>query len=324
MSYNSPIHIIHTQNILTMTDYWQDLIQQQAKLTDDQDLNSHSYFTALPQLGIVQVSGEEAESFLQNLLTNDVAAIELNQAQLSGFCNAKGRLFALFLLIRRSEAYQIILPKSMCSLLQQRLTMYKLRSKITITDESDNLICVGLTTPKQNQLANPQLVQHPSDSTRFLSICDHTNIENLISEFKQQNSQLAPQKIWELLDIQKGIPTIWPESKEKFTPQQVNLDLIGGVSFSKGCYPGQEVVARLHYLGKPSRRLFIAEANTTQLPNVADEITDEDGVVAGHIVSVQQTELIIKLLLSLKLTAEDTPLLLGNSIPVKVQKDEKS
>lgn len=301
-----------------MTNFWQNLLQQQTVTCDEFDLQSNNYFSPLPQLGILQVSGNDAESFLQNLLTNDVAALTIDQAQLSGFCNAKGRLFALFLLIRHPDSYQIILPKSMCSLLQQRLDMYVLRAKVVIHDKSDELHCVGLITTDHSPINTFQSIKHPIDSRRLLSVCEQNTIEGVINSLEQYDFQLAPNHLWQQLDIEAGIPSIWPESKEKFTPQQVNLDLIGGVSFSKGCYPGQEVVARLHYLGKPSRRLFIAEVETTKLPNIADEVTTNDGVVAGHIVSAQQAGPSLKLLISLKLTTEMSVLQI-NGAAIKVQ-----
>ncbi|MBE9533324.1 MAG: hypothetical protein IMF04_04305, partial [Proteobacteria bacterium] len=106
-----------------MTDTWQNILTQQQNLNDI-DNDATQQFIPLPQLGMLHIAGEEAQSFLQNLLTNDVNALEINQSQLSGFCNAKGRLFSIFLLIRRDDAYQIVLPLDMCSLLLQRLSMY--------------------------------------------------------------------------------------------------------------------------------------------------------------------------------------------------------
>jgi folate-binding protein YgfZ len=288
-------------------------------MTNPETLNSQSsnYFTPLEAMGVLQVIGDDASSFLQNLLTNDVAALEVNQAQLSGFCNAKGRLFSIFLLIRSEEGYQLLLPKNMCDLLLQRLNMYVLRSKVSISNESEHLVCVGLISTSTP--SSTSIIRHPNDAERFLSICDHESLENLLSEFKQQGLVLAPEYLWAQRDIESGLAMIWPESKEKFTPQQVNLDLVNGVSFSKGCYPGQEVVARLHYLGQPSRRLFIAEAETKQRPNIADEVITEDGTIAGHIVSVQRIEQSVKLLVSLKLMSSTSSLLLKNGISIKVQ-----
>ncbi|MBL1322003.1 MAG: folate-binding protein YgfZ [Methylophaga sp.] len=285
--------------------------------SDTLNLQTNNYFTPLEEMGVLQVTGEDATSFLQNLLTNDVAALDINQAQHSGFCNAKGRLFAIFLLIRNEQGYRLILPKNMCDLLLQRLSMYILRSKVSLSNESEHLSCVGLITT--NIPSSSNIINHPNDTERFLFICNYDSLEERLSEFKQQGLALAPEYFWAQRDIESGLAMIWPESKEKFTPQQVNLDLVNGVSFSKGCYPGQEVVARLHYLGKPSRRLFIAEAKTHLLPNITDEVTTTDDSIAGHIVSAQLIDESVKLLLSLKLTSSTSSLLLKDGSSIKLQ-----
>ena len=265
---------------------------------------------------MLTVSGTDAQSFLQNLLTNDVTALATNQSHLSGFCNAKGRLFALFHLIRRQEDYQLILPKEMCLALQQRLTMYILRSKVTITDETENLSCLGLIStdksPTQALNLAAEAVQQLNDRT--LCIASHQKIEGIVSTAKEQHWQLASENIWFIADIDAGYPMIFPETKEKFTPQQVNLELVGGVSFNKGCYPGQEIVARLHYLGKPSRRMFKATQVTKQIPNIGDEIVTDLGDIAGHIVSIQsKEEAHFELLISLKLNQLNAKLLINDS-----------
>ena len=317
-----------------MTDTWQNILTQQQNLNDI-DNDATQQFIPLPQLGMLHIAGEEAQSFLQNLLTNDVNALEINQSQLSGFCNAKGRLFSIFLLIRRDDAYQIVLPLDMCSLLLQRLSMYVLRSKVTISDISTSTICVGLVQASNtdNTLALPSddyqgvvsnnslLIKLPCETKdRYLAISPENYSEEL-TQLLEQHWQLTIQSKWGLLDIEAGLASIYPQSKELFTPQQVNLDLVNGVSFSKGCYPGQEIVARLHYLGTPSRRLFLAEAKTSLAVDTANEVTTSDGTVAGHIVSAQQNDKdSLKLLLSLKLSTVESTLFLNENIEVlKVQ-----
>lgn len=283
--------------------------------SDTLDLQAGNYFTPLEEMGVLQITGDDASTFLQNLVTNNVNELEINQAQRSGFCNAKGRLFAIFLLIRREDGFQLILPRKMCDLLLQRLSMYVLRSNVSISNESDHLSCIGLMTATPKSL---NIIKHPNDTKRFLSICRHDSLEEHLEEFKQQGLSLVTESLWEQLDIKAGLAMIWPESKEKFTPQQVSLDLVDGVSFSKGCYPGQEVVARLHYLGKPSRRLFIAQAKTNLLPSVADEVITDDGSTAGHVVSAQLVDESVMLLLSLKLTSSADSLSLKDDSSIRL------
>lgn len=300
--------------------------------------NEHSlanaFFTTLSQLGVLQVEGEDAQSLLQNLLTNDVAALAINQSQLAGLCNPKGRLLAIFLLLRRSNSYQLILPKTMCAGLQQRLSMYVLRSKTTITDVSDNMACMGLTLAA-NGIINSRvlpdeiyqasehddsvLIKYPGNQPRFLCIGSPTEVTHFTAELLEQQWQLGAESDWELLDIEAGLPIILPETKEQFTPQQVNLDLVNGVSFKKGCYPGQEIVARLHYLGTPSRRMFQAEVHTANIVTVGDDVTSDKGDIAGHVVRVQRkNEVSLQMLLSLKLTAVNQGVFVHNNEPVTI------
>lgn len=315
-----------------MTDTWQSILTQQASL-DNSANHKQQQFMPLPQLGVLQIEGEDAQSFLQNLLTNDVNALAINQGQLSGFCNTKGRLFATFLLVRRDDGYQIILPKAMGQSLQQRLTMYVLRSKVTIVDISDNTACIGLyqtksepisglNFPTENYQCSTEdsnlVLKLPSPQSRYLVFSPLEKVDALLTNLSE-HAQLVNQSIWQRLDIEAGLPMIYPESKEKFTPQQVNFDLVGGVSFSKGCYPGQEIVARLHYLGTPSRRMFAAEAQTNEFAEIGSEITNADGNIAGHVVSAQQPDTnTLKLLISLKLAELESDLFVNQDTKITV------
>jgi len=307
-----------------MANHWQDIIEQQNTLTANIDLTSINCFIPLPQLGVLQVSGDEAQAFLQNLLTNDVNALAINQNQLSGFCNAKGRLFSIFQLIRREDYYQIVLPRTMCMILMQRLSMYILRSKVTVTAVSETMASVGLSASNNNAISKLSLpdditVNYAQDSKRSLCVAPIEQVSDLITSFNEQQWQLAANSVWDNLDIEAGIPSIFPETKEKFTPQQVNLDLVKGVSFNKGCYPGQEIVARLHYLGKPSRRMSYAETNTEEVLVAGEEVLTETGDVAGHVVHSQmKNSNTLQLLLSLKLSEQENKLFINDSIPIKL------
>jgi len=292
----------------------------------------------LSQLGVLQVEGDDAQSLLQNLLTNDVAALDINQGQLTGLCNPKGRLLAIFLLLRRNNGYQLILPKTMCTGLQQRLSMYILRSKVSITDVSEELTCIGLSpvaSASINALTLPEivfqateqdecvLIKYPGNQPRFLAIFPSSKASAFTAELVEQDWHTADESDWELLDIAAGLPIILPETKEQFTTQQVNLDLVNGVSFKKGCYPGQEIVARLHYLGTPSRRMFQAEVATTSTINEGDEVTSEGGNVAGHVVRFQRKNNDSSLmLLSLKLSDINLDIFINETAQIKIINNE--
>ena len=313
-----------------MTNTWQSLISGQANPNDSAD----QMLIALPQMGVLKITGDDAPSFLQNLLTNDVDAIAIQQSQLSGLCNAKGRLIASFLLIRhQTHCYYMMLPSTMCQPLQQRLAMYVLRAKVTINNISDATACIGLYQKRSDSLSKlsfpdkdyqcnihqeATIIKLPDKQIRYVVIQPHAQVNNFL---KQLDScwQPAHDSIWQQLDIKAGLPMIYPASSEKFTPQQVNFDLIDGVSFSKGCYPGQEVVARLHYLGKESRRMFIAKANSPDVVDIASNVTDAAGNVVGHVVAIaRKGKDALMLLVSLRLANLNTTLFVNQDIPINV------
>lgn len=272
---------------------------------------------ALPSFSVIEVAGEEAESFLQNLLTNDIRTLTANTAQLSGFCNPKGRLLSLFYVIKREQNFLLVLATDLAESIAQRLNMFKLRSKVDI-NVSPELKVMGYLSqaPLTNQaidfwsgvsLNGELTIYLPGHLHRYLVI---SSGETTIKE----ESQIGAENLWTSADIKAGLPMVYLQSKEQFTPQQLNLDIVGGVSFKKGCYPGQEVVARLHYLGKPSRRLFLAQLKTVDIPEPNLEVANESGEVAGHVVRASMLDsgtLICQL--SLKLAAKDKKLFINNN-----------
>lgn len=303
---------------------WLNLTEQQSHLTYPDTIPTAPLLIPLAQRSLLQVQGEEAASFLQNLLTNDVTALKVGQSQLSGFCNPKGRLLTVFQLIRRESDYLLLLPSDLADAIAQRLTMFKLRSKVDIT-RAEDLHAFGLVrgdisadtlAPWQGRQTDEGLVLgQPGEPRRELVIADSAQC-TVLAERLNTGSQLAAEAYWQLLDIEAGLPMVFTDSKEAFTPQQLNLELVGGVSFKKGCYPGQEVVARLHYLGSPSRRMFLGTIQGPQLPAVNSPVTNADGEVLGHVVQAQFVEAgTVLCQLSMKLAGlETTALLNGNEV----------
>jgi len=304
---------------------WLNLTEQQSQLSyPGTAAPSAPLLIPLAALSLIRVQGEEAGSFLQNLLTNDVNALQINQSQLSGFCNPKGRLLTVFQLIRREGDYLLLLPNDLAASIAQRLTMFKLRSKVDITI-ADDLHAFGLIhidsdmdseKPWQGGQTDDGLqLRQPGDIIRHLVVADATQCQRL-ADYLNKGWQLAAEAYWQLLDIEAGLPMVFADSKEAFTPQQLNLELVGGVSFKKGCYPGQEVVARLHYLGSPSRRMFLGTIQSTQLPAINAVVTDASGEILGHVVQAQFMKSgSILCQLSMKLAGlETTALLDGNEV----------
>jgi len=267
-----------------MNQDWQNVLTDYAAKIATQPNREQPCLIPLAQLSIIEIAGEEADSFLQNLLTNDVNQLGNNQGQLTGFCNPKGRLFALFWLIKHKDRFLALLPDDNADALLKRLQMFKLRSKVTITDISEQLAAFGVAFSNDN---TGETIQLSSPLTAGFILTEMNATTTLLDSKIEQNWQLCKPEFWDELTIEAGIPSVFAATKEQFTPQQINLDLINGVSFSKGCYPGQEVVARLHYLGKPSRRLFLT-VYTGEAPTPNQAVTDSAGNTVGHIVSVSQ------------------------------------
>ena len=215
--------------------------------------------TELTSLALIEVSGDEAESFLQGQFSNDVAMIGQMDCQLNAYCNPKGRVLALVRLVRRDGGFGMIVPADVAQQLLTRLKMFVLRAKVNIdlrpetallglVNSNDSDIGTGdagngITRAAVNGVLPRQILMGEKQAIHsFLQASDHDHRRN--------------DNLWRLLDILSGIPQVYPTTVEEFIPQMINLDLVGGLSFTKGCYPGQEIVARLRYLGKLKQRML--------------------------------------------------------------------
>jgi folate-binding protein YgfZ len=243
-------------------------------------------------LGLIAVAGEDAASFLHNQLTNDVEQLGLEEARLAGYCTPKGRLQATFLMWRGAQDIFLQLPRAIQPPLQKRLSMFVLRSKAKLrdaTEEAATAAVLGLAGAKAEAALRRHVDALPAapygkvegafgtvirladalNAPRYLWI---TSGETAIAALPQLRETLAlgGNVAWRLAEIHAGVPQVTQPTQEQFVPQMVNFELIGGVNFKKGCYPGQEIVARSQYLGKLKRRMALAT-----LPNAAARAGDE-------------------------------------------------
>ena len=263
----------------------------------------------LENLGVIHVTGEEASSFLQNQLSNDIQALTNNsskKAQLSSYCNPKGRILALFYVVpaeTNDDGYYLVTIKSLIEATLKRLQMFVLMSKVSLKDISEDIHCIGLSIAGDTQQTNIDLPKSDysiinNDGQPYIKIPGKDNDRYLIlateaqSTWQQlsENTCMSGSSVWHWLDIKAGIPSIWQQTQSEFVPQMVNLDIIDGVSFKKGCYPGQEIVARMHYLGKAKRRMFQFSLDTAVDIEVGSDIynANEDKQSVGKIVLAQQ------------------------------------
>ena len=222
---------------------------------------SQDVILELSGLALIKVSGADTITFLNNQFTNDINKLGENDWQFNGYCTAKGRLIAVMRLFTVKDVIYLIMPKSITEILLRRLQIYVFRAKVSF-ELLDCHAYAYLGTASQ------PVADHKPDIKQFKQI-DGGFILN-ISEQQQRYLQFCHKPIkqvnglidgncadihWRLSEINESIPTVFADSLEKFIPQHVNLDQIGGVSFKKGCFPGQEVVARLHYLGKSKQSM---------------------------------------------------------------------
>jgi len=197
----------------------------------------------LDNRSLIKVSGEDAGDFLQSQFSNDLKNIQKNQIQINAYCQHQGKIIALIWVFKYNDHYFLSLPKELKGIVLSRLNIFKLMSKVEIEDFSEKVYQYGLIEEKNEK------------SFKITS-----NLSLLISTERLTDFHKDAQ--WEITCIKEGIAEIYLNMSERFIPQALNLDINEiGVSFTKGCYPGQEVVARMHYLGKPKRRLFRFASN---------------------------------------------------------------
>jgi folate-binding protein YgfZ len=246
---------------------------------------SGSIVCPLTHLGVLEFSGADAEAFLQGQLSCDVQGLAQGHATLGAYCTPKGRMLADFYLLRGAEGFSMVLPRSLIEAIQKRLRMFVLRSKVTVVDASETKVLLGAAGPLA-PAALPQPIEIPQ--RRFLAIAQADEIDSVWSKLSGTLTPVGT-AAWEWLDIRSGVPIIVPETQDQLVPQMANLELIGGVSFTKGCYTGQEIVARSQYLGKVKRRMYLAKLEGGSAPRPGEPLFSDDlgDQASGLVVNAQ-------------------------------------
>ncbi|MGZ4970807.1 MAG: CAF17-like 4Fe-4S cluster assembly/insertion protein YgfZ [Methylobacter sp.] len=311
------------------------LLSEQALFESDSDIvfpslehEDKQHIYPIVHLGILTVAGVDATKFLQGQFTCNINDITDIKSSLGAMCNPKGRAIATFLLVKNADAFLMILPKELLASVKKRLQMYVLRSNVTLTDSSDELCLIGLSYG----------TSQPDEALGFATgqqeniVVDLQNRSLVIAEVdKAQVFWQAQIKLgfkpgssaqWRYLDIVAGIPWLTLETSEEFIPQMLNLDKLGGISFNKGCYTGQEIVARTHYLGKAKREMFLAECDALAAPEPNSTIIDDSAGTeqsAGKVLYAQKDQQTCMMLVVLQVSDTDTyNLKLGNDNQDKV------
>ncbi|SAL68781.1 folate-binding protein YgfZ [Caballeronia cordobensis] len=275
--------------------------------SDFESVKTAGAYMPLTQFGVIDVKGEDAAAFLHTQITNDVQHLDASTARLAGYCSPKGRLLGSFLMWRTAEAVRLLIAQDVQAAVQKRLSMFVLRSKVKLTDATPETAAVGFAGDVRAALSgifdalpdgvhvkvegpHGSLIRVPDAAhrPRFLWVGPKADVEAQLSKLEGKLARV-PEAMWDWLDIHAGEPRITHATVEQFVPQMVNFDVLGAVNFKKGCYPGQEIVARSQYRGTIKRRTALAHAESAT-PGAELFHSDDPGQPCGLVVNVAPGE----------------------------------
>jgi len=250
----------------------------------------------LTHCGVIRARGADAVKFLQGQLTNDVASFSPSQSRLAGFCSAKGRLQASFLLWKVApDDVLLACSASVLPATLKRLSMFVMRAQCKLIDASGEVQLWGAAGDAALRLTQAAAVGEKRDAEgatmiRLPDVAGVARCMLAVAAADTRPDALAaapaiPLDTWRWLEVRSGIPTIEAATVDQFVPQMLNYELVGGVNFQKGCYPGQEIVARSQYRGTIKRRMFLFDIDTPAVPGQEVFHSDDPGQPAGLVVN---------------------------------------
>ena len=261
------------------------------------------FLVPLTGFGLIDASGDDAASFLHNQLTNDVSHLGINEARLAGYCTPKGRLMATFLMWQTEGKILLQLPRELQPAIQKRLQMFIMRAKATLTDAGEQKVQLGLAGPAATAALKtwfPELPATPyakvdGNTGTLIRLADTADIDNAAAAgvarylwvldaeaaraaWPTLATVLQPvgAAVWQLAEVRAAIPVVTAATQDRFVPQMINFEAVGGVNFQKGCFPGQEIVARSQYLGKLKRRMMPATVESMDASAGMEVFSSED------------------------------------------------
>lgn len=302
-----------------MNEIWKSFIRSQGAVLDGERVQHFGQPAAerraaaqsnvladLSDQALIRARGADTQNFLNGQLSNDMRRLDATHSQLAAWCSPKGRMLVIFRLFRRGDDTLMQLPASLLETILKRLKMFVLRAKVTLEDAGAELVSFGISGPDAERLLREAAGFVPGEISgcetrdeitvikiagphpRFEIIASTDNAMKLWTTLRPTTTPVAA-PVWNWLDIMAGIPGVHPETSEAFVPQMANLEIVGGVNFKKGCYPGQEIVARMQYLGKLKQRMYRARFEGDALPRPGDSVFAPDfpGQSAGTVVAAQ-------------------------------------
>ena len=227
--------------------------------------------SALPHLGVIQAQGEDAANFLHNQLSNDVLLLPVGQSRLAAFCSAKGRMQASFIVIKTApDTILLVLSLDLLAQTLKRLSMFVLRAKVKMTDATGEWQLRGLLGDSAKVLVGDAapwqtMAQDGAHTVAFYpAVLGGSKISRALWLAPQAQARPAgtdvPADVWSWAEVMSGVTLVTQPLFEAFVPQMMNYESVGGVNFKKGCYPGQEVVARSQFRGTLKRRTALVHS----------------------------------------------------------------
>lgn len=235
----------------------------------------------LTHYGLIAFTGEDAQTFLHSQVTNDLRNLKPEAALFAGYCTAKGRMLANFLIFKRDADILLMLPEALRESVQKRLSMFILRAKVKVRDAGPEWVRLGLSGIGASEALVSAIGAAPdgmmavlhTDSAFAVQLGDNrfdvfVQLDHAEAVWKALLTEARPvgAPAWDWLMVTAGVPVIVPATQDQFVPQMANMEVLYGVSFQKGCYPGQEIVARSQYLGKIKRRMYLAHVDADARP----------------------------------------------------------
>jgi folate-binding protein YgfZ len=299
------------------------LLSQQAAIADDGDIafpaaahDAAPLLYALSHLTVLRVAGKDAAKFLQGQCTCDINAVSASQSGMGAFCNAKGRVVATFLIAKKDAEFLLMLPPMLADGVKNRLQRYILRSDVAIADSDYCAIGLSGTLPELPGYVLPQqpfaatqagggiLLHFPVAPPRYVLLAAADAAREHWLTLVKHGFRAAGTSLWRNLDRDAGIPWLDLMNSEQFIPQMLNLDRLGGIGFNKGCYTGQEIVARTQYLGTVKRRMYFAECPASACLAADMDIlhfeAGEESVEVGKLLSAHRAQEKLHLLVVLQ------------------------
>jgi tRNA-modifying protein YgfZ len=229
----------------------------------------------LSGLAALRIEGDDAQAFLQGQLSSDVAALVPSTSQWSTYNSPKGRMLASLRLWRNHDgSFGALIADDLAATVARRLAMFVLRAKVRIADQSPSHAVIGVGGPAAGSVvagAGRRATLVALDERRFVLVAENETAR-VVSDDLARVAAVADEMVWRWLAIVAGVPLVTASTSDQFVPQMLNWDALGGINFQKGCYPGQEIVARMRYLGRLKERLYGFRVGANREPEAGERI----------------------------------------------------